>query len=55
MQDDGTYGSFVEYWHWWDTRGIYHQHYVEGGQIVHISDQPLSVKGVVINMNLQEE
>ncbi len=50
LQDDGTYGSSVEYLFWWDQRGAYHQHYVTGGQIVHISDQPVAVKSVIINM-----
>lgn len=50
LGDDGTYGSSVDYIYWWDTRGIYHQHYVQGGQIVHVSDQPLAVKNVIINM-----
>lgn len=52
LQDDGTYGSSVEYLYWWDTKGIYHQHYVSGGQIVHISDQPIAVKNIVINMEM---
>lgn len=55
LQDDGTYGASMDYLYWWDTRGIYHQHYVSGGQIVHISSQPLSVKGVIINMNLESK
>lgn len=53
IQDDGTYGSSSEYLYWWDTKGVYHQHYVSGGQIVHISSQPLSVKGIIINMESQ--
>jgi hypothetical protein len=52
LQDDGTYGSSTDYLYWWDTNGVYHQHYVQGGQIVHVSDQPLSVPGVVINMQV---
>lgn len=52
LQDDGTYGSSTPYLYWWDTKGIYHQHYVSGGQIIHISDQPLVVKGIIINMEL---
>lgn len=52
LQDDGTYGSSSEYLYWWDSQGRYHQHYVSGGQILHISDQPISVKSVVINMEL---
>jgi len=55
LQDDGTYGYSMDYLYWWDTRGVYHQHYVTGGQILHISDQPLSVKSVVINMELGGE
>lgn len=50
LQDDGTYGSSVEYLYWWDVQGRYHQHYVSGGQIVHISDQPIPVKSVIINI-----
>ena len=52
LQDDGTYGSSAEYLFWWDTKGIYHQQYVAGGCIIHISDQPLAVKSVVINMEI---
>lgn len=48
--DDGSFGQAVEYLYWWDTRGIYHQHYVSGGQIVHISSQPVAVKSVIINL-----
>lgn len=52
LGEDGTFGHSVEYLYWWDSKGIYHQHYIQGGQILHVSDQPLSVKGVVINMEL---
>lgn len=52
LGEDGTYGSSSEYLFWWDTRGVYHQHYVSGGQIVHVSNQPLAVKGIIINMEL---
>lgn len=54
LQDDGTYGSSVEYLYWFDQKGVYHQHYIQGGQILHVSDQPLAVKSVVINMELTE-
>lgn len=50
LQDDGTYGSSVEYLFWFDTQGRYHQHYVSGGQIVHIADQPMPVKNIIINV-----
>ena len=52
LQDDGTYGSSVEYLYWWDTKGVYHQHYMSGGQILHISDQPVAIKGVILNMEI---
>ena len=52
LQDDGTYGSSSEYLYWWDTKGFYHQHYVSGGQILHISNQPLAVKSIIINMEI---
>ena len=54
VQDDGTFGSSIPYLYWWDTKGVYHQHYISGGQIIHISDQPVSVKGVIINMAIEE-
>ena len=52
LQDDGTYGHSESYLYWWDTKGVYHQHYVSGGQILHVSNQPLSVKGIIINMEV---
>lgn len=52
LQDDGTYGDSSEYIYWFDAQGRYHQHYFTGGQIIHISDQPVAVKSVVINMEL---
>lgn len=53
IQDDGTYGSSVEYIYWWDSKGVYHQQYITGGMMVHISDQPVAVKGITINMELR--
>lgn len=50
LQDDGTYGSSVEYIFWFDSKGIYHQQYITGGMILHVSSEPISVKGVVINL-----
>jgi pullulanase/glycogen debranching enzyme len=52
LQDDGTYGSSAEYIFWFDTKGAYHQQYITGGMIVHVSDQPLAVKNVILNMEL---
>ena len=54
LGDDGTYGSSVDYLYWFDAKGIYHQQYITGGMIVHISNEPVAVKGVVINMAQQE-
>ena len=53
LQDDGTYGHSIPYLYWWDVRGGYHQHYITGGQIPHLSDKPLVVKDVIINMEIQ--
>lgn len=52
LQDDGTYGSSVEYLFWFDSKGIYHQHYPAGGQIIHVSGEPIAVKSVVINLEM---
>lgn len=51
IQDDGTYGSSMNYLYWWDAKGNYHQHYVTGGQIVHISDQAMPVTEISINLS----
>lgn len=50
LQDDGAYGSSSEYVFWWDVQGRYHQHFFTGGQIIHLSDQPLPVRSVIINL-----
>lgn len=50
LQDDGTYGDSGDYLFWFDSGGHYHQHYLTGGQIVHVSSDPISVKSVIINM-----
>ena len=55
LQDDGTYGSSDSYLYWWDQAGKYHQHFISGGQIVHVSSHPLRVKGVIINMEFSSE
>ena len=50
LQDDGTYGSSIAYLYWWDSQGRYHQQYVTGGMILHVSDQPIAVGDTVIKM-----
>ena len=54
IQDDGTFGSSDPYIYWWDTKGIYHQHYVSGGQIIHVSSQPIAVKSIIMNLEAAE-
>ena len=54
LQDDDD-GSSTQYLYWWDTKGVYHQHYVSGGQIVHVSNQPVAVKGIIINMEVDQK
>jgi len=51
LQDDGTYGSSAEYVYWWDSKDVYHQHYITGGQIFHVTSEPLNVNKVVINLD----
>lgn len=51
LQDDGSYGSSIPYLFWWDEGGMYHQHYVAGGQILHISDQPIRNAKVILNLS----
>ncbi len=54
IQDDGTYGSSVEYIYWLDQREVYHQHYISGGQIVHVSSEPMPVKSIIVNVETLE-
>lgn len=54
LEDDGTYGDSVPYIYWWDTRGIYHQHFFTGGQIIHVSSEPITLKSIVINLETQQ-
>lgn len=51
LQDDGTYGSSIEYLYWWDTQDRYHQHYVSGGQVIHVSDAPIGARKAIINLD----
>jgi len=55
MEDDGTYGSSIPYIYWFDQKGVYHQHYVSGGQIIHVSSEPLPIKSVIINMEVSSK
>lgn len=53
IQDDETFGSSIEYLYWFDSKGTYHQHYKGGNEILHISDQPLAVKNIILNLEAQ--
>lgn len=55
LEDDGTYGDSVPYVYWFDAKDSYHQHYIVGGQILHVSDTPLAVKSIVLNMELTSD
>ena len=50
LQDDGTYGSSISYLYWWDARGIYHQQYVTGGVMIHVSEQPMNFPMIILNL-----
>lgn len=50
LQDDGTYGHSIDYLYWYDSKNVYHVHYPTGGQMIHVSDQPLAVKKVILNL-----
>jgi len=54
LGDDGTYGSSVDYIYWWDSTGNYHQQYIQGGMMVHISSVPIAVKSVVLNLETRQ-
>jgi hypothetical protein len=55
IQDDGTFGSSIPYLFWWDAQGRYHQHYISGGQILHISDYPIRAAQITINLETTQE
>lgn len=55
LQDDGAYGTSDPYIYWWDTKGQYYQYYITGGVLPILSDKPLAVKSVIINMEVTEK
>lgn len=54
LQDDGGYGSSIEYLYWFDQNDGYHQQYVTGGVTLHVSDVPLIVRQNTLTMELDE-
>lgn len=56
IQDSGTYGSDdPPYIYWMDTKDLYHKHFVNAGCIVHITNAPLAIKSVIINVQNYKE
>ncbi len=41
--------------YWCDANGVYHQHYASDRQIVHISDKPIMVKGISVNVEITKK
>ena len=54
LDDGGAYGSSVEYIFWWDSKNVFHQQYITGGMMLHISSQPIAVKSVTLNLELDK-
>lgn len=54
LGDDGVYGSSGDYLFWFDAAGRFHQQYTNGC-IIHISDQTIPIKGVIINLEQVKE
>jgi hypothetical protein len=54
MDEYGTYGSSNQYLYWFDTKGQYHQIYPSGGIIIFISENPVNVKSVNINLSTEK-
>ena len=54
INDTGTFGSSIPYIYWWDVNNRYHQHFISGGQILHISNKPINVKSITINMEVSQ-
>lgn len=52
IQDDGTFGSSCPYIYWWDARGVYHQHFFTGGQIIHVSSEPVAFPKIMMNLEI---
>jgi hypothetical protein len=43
IQDDGTYGSSIDYLYWFDVKGTFRQLYVPSGAMLVISTEPLPI------------
>jgi hypothetical protein len=54
MSDDGTYGKSIDYLFWWDVNDRYFQIYPTGLAII-VSDFPLPIKAITINLSVSKE
>lgn len=50
LQDDGTYGGSIEYLFWFDVNGRYSQLYPSAGTTIFVSNEPVSLKSVTVNL-----
>ncbi|MDD4409318.1 MAG: hypothetical protein PHW52_01555 [Candidatus Pacebacteria bacterium] len=55
IEDDGTYGDSVPYIYWFDGNDVYHQQYINGGSIIHVSDQPLVLPKAVLDISMKSK
>jgi hypothetical protein len=54
LEDDGTFGDSVPYIYWWDTNGVYHQHFFTDGQVIHVSSAPVEIGTIGINLEITD-
>ena len=50
LQDDGTYGSSIDYIYWFDSRNIYRQLYPSAGTTIMVSETPVAFKSIIMNL-----
>lgn len=48
LQDDGTYGSSIDYLYFFDTKGQYRQIYPSAATFIVVSETPLPIKNVTV-------
>jgi len=52
MNEDGTYGTSMEYLYFWDPQGQYYQFYPTGGWQIIISDHPIALPDGVVAVQM---
>lgn len=55
IQDDGTYGSSVEYIYWFDVKGTFRQLYPPSGCMLVMSTEPLPIPQNEINVRFTKD